>query len=125
MVHAADAAGGSQRLAELTDRYGKAIEADFIRFYGQDIGDYLWGRKKPSQAMRLVDMLPANSATRAQMVTAPRTGGSSSRKAPAWREVYDRQVKDVLMDLWELTAQINSGKKKARRVTYPDPTRKR
>lgn len=111
----------------MTDRYGKAIEADFIRFYGLDIGDFLWGRRRPRQAIRLIDLLPPESATRAQMATdATITRKGGGKKAPLWRQVYDRQAKDVLMDLWELTVDVNSdGKSRRRKAKHPDPTRKR
>lgn len=127
LVHEPD--GGSERLVDLTDRYGEAIEADFLRFYGRDLSDYLTGRRPVRQAIRLILMLPPESATHAQMVVDPRNRVTSSRqkKSEAWREVYTRSVKDVLMDMWEIEAAKAAGGKKgggSKRPRYPDPTRK-
>lgn len=84
------------------------------------------------QAIRLIFMLPPESATSVQMHVDPQNRPTSSRrrKGDAWREVYHRQSKDVVMDLWELQAAkaANSGGRKgARKKTprYPDPTRKK
>ena len=82
----------------------------------------MWGRRRPRQALRLIDHLPGESATVARMLT-DRRNRRSSRRGEPWREVYGRTPRDVLMDLWELTAQVNSDKR--RHITYPDPTRKR
>lgn len=38
-------------------------------------------------------------------------------------DAYHRQSKDVLMDLWEQKAN-QGGKKSAKRIHHPDPTRK-
>lgn len=104
------------------------MEADFFRFYGVDLSDYLTGRRPVRQAIRLTLMLPPESATHAQMVVDPRNRATSSRrrKSDAWREVYTRSVKDVLMDMWEMEAAKAASSKKGggnKRPRYPDPTR--
>lgn len=128
VVHEPD--GGSDRLVDLTDRYGEAIEADFLRFYGRDLSDYLTGRRPVRQAIRLILMLPPESAFRARASVDPRNRPTSSRekKSEAWRQVYYQTSTEVLMDLWEIEAAKAAGGKKGggnKRPRYPSPTRKK
>lgn len=82
--------------------------------------DYLTGKRKPSQALRFIGMLPSSSATVAQITAADRPGG---KKVEPWRAVYAEREVDVLRDLWNLTASVNTpkGKKPPR---YPSPLKR-
>lgn len=70
-------------------------------------------------------MLPPESASKTQRRLDPRNRPTTSRrhKGDAWVDAYHRQSKDVLMDLWEQKAN-QGGKKSAKRIHHPDPTRK-
>ena len=93
-----------------------------MRFYGRELSDYLTGRRKPAQALRLVNMLPADSATVAQMAVSKRQGRKV--KPEPWRVLYGQRPEPVLRDLWDLIAAVNTPKGK-KAPKYPDPLRSR
>ncbi len=93
----------------MIDAHGEAIEADFLRYYQRDLSDYLTGKRKPAQALRLIGMLPPESATMAQMQAMP--GGAGSRPE-RWQEIYALTPTAVLRDLFNLTVSIHTPKGK-------------
>lgn len=128
MVHVGDVAGGSAALADLVDRYGEGLRADFVRYYGRDLIDYLAGRRDPGEALVLVNALPLSSATKAMMRADPAVGGDDDRKPPAWVGFYedDPATANAVRDLFDLTAGVNTPKgKKPPRAHRPKPERLR
>ncbi len=65
-------------------------------------------------------MLPSSSATAAQVTAAHRPGG---KKSEPWRGVYAEREVDILRDLWNLLASVNTPKGK-KSPTYPNPVRR-
>lgn len=59
-----DEGGGSLRLAEVIDRHGGELVADFRRFYGINLGDILSDDSdlSPGYVLQLIEYLPADSA---------------------------------------------------------------
>lgn len=126
MVHVGDVAGGSGALADLVDRYGEGLRADFVRFYGRDLIDYLMGRRSPGEALVLINALPPSSVTKAMMRADPMVGGDPDRKPPAWVGFYedDPATANAIRDLWDLQAAQNTPKgKKPPKVPRPKPDR--
>lgn len=126
MVHVGDEPGGSKALADLVDDYGEGLRADFVRFYGRDLVDYLTGRLNPGEGLALIQGLPQSSATKAMMRADARVGEDSDRKPPAWISFYedDPATANAIRDLYDLIAAQNTPKgKKAPTAPRPKPER--
>lgn len=72
-----DSAGGSSELARLIDRCGECILADFLQYYGLDIGDVLvpGSGLTARRALALIRQLPPESATVASLRGGPEFRG--------------------------------------------------
>ena len=66
-------------------------------------------------------MLPSSSATAAQF-TANRP--SVGKKPEPWRSVYAEREVDILREIWNLLAAVNTPKGK-KSPTYPNPVKRR
>jgi hypothetical protein len=101
--------GGSLALAELIDKHGAALVADFLSEYGVRLVDVVfeWPAR---EVLALVEGLPDN-----KMYAAYVRGGSKWYEFRGWGK--DRHM---AADAWDLHVQINTqqGKKV---VTYPRP----
>lgn len=126
MVHVGDEPGGSKALADLVDDYGEGLRADFVRFYGRDLVDYLTGRLNPGEGLALIQGLPQSSATKAMMRADSRLGEESDRKPPAWIAFYEDDPATVtaIRDLHDQYAAFNTPRgKKPPRTHRPKPER--
>lgn len=116
-------AGGSAALADLIDRYGEGLQFDFYRYGLPPLVEFVNGQRRPSEAIRLIGVLPADSATAAMMRARPPEG--STGKPPAWRAEYGwGVVANLLADLWDAQVATAVGGKKGGRKPPVHPRTK-
>ena len=85
--------------------------------------EYLRGQRDPGEALRLIDVLPEESATAAMMRADPARPVRRAKSAPGqrWREHYGwTRAHDIGASTFDLLAAANAGKKK-KPITYPRP----
>jgi hypothetical protein len=81
--------------------------------------EYLRGDRDPSEALRLVNVLPEESVTAAMIRADP---GSRKRrpKGEPWREQYGwTRTHEILAATFDLHAAVNKGKRKP--LKFPRP----
>ena len=117
-------AGGSSALADIVDDYGEGIEADFQRFYGLDLRVFLVSPGFAPRALRLIKMLPQESATVAMVRAAKKPLTASAVKADPWRALYGwNTLHDLVADLWDLSSAKGTPRGK-RPAVWPRPSSK-
>jgi hypothetical protein len=103
--------GGSLALAELIDKHGTALVADFLSEYGVRLVDVLF-EWPPREVLALVEGLPDTSVYAAYVA-----GGSKWQEFRGWGK-----TRHMLADQWDLTlAHAMAGTKK-KPTQYPRPT---
>ncbi|GAB4588740.1 hypothetical protein [Nocardia sp. IFM 10818] len=107
------AAGGSSGLAELIDKHGAALLADFRRYYGLDLTDVIDGRNgiSPRKAWALIVHLPADSAFAAESRGGPKFRG--------WDE--DRYLRAATVNAIRQLAWITVAAHSKRPPQKPEP----
>lgn len=85
--------------------------------------EYLRGERDPAEALRLIDVLPEDSATAAMMRADPDHRARRSRKpVDRWREQYGwTRAHEIAASTFDLLAAANAGKKK-KPMRYPRPS---
>ena len=113
-----DATGGSRALVKLIDKHGSAVLADLARYYQLDLRD-LWRAGSgltPRYVLWLVEHLPADSATKAEM-----RGGEQMRE---W--TLDVQLLGAITNLLYAANRQRAGKPtRSLPIKPPKPVRKR
>lgn len=124
-VPGGDAAGGSQALAQLIDRYGSALAWDFHRA-GLDFWDWMADllseapERSPGYLLALIEWLPDDGAYAACRAAEPQRGEPVKATGP--HAFYGKGLAwNQRADLWDLQAAIAGGKGKP--PTYPRPER--
>lgn len=110
-------AGGSLSVAELIDKHGDALLADFRRYYGLDLVDVIDGRNglTPRKALALAIHLPSDSA-----FAASARGGTKFRGWTEDRYLAVAQVNAIREQTWVLAA-ANSKRPPKRPEPLPTP----
>jgi hypothetical protein len=110
-VDGGDSAGGSQGLADLVDKYGGSLIADFERYY-RPLPELLVSGRSPRYILGLIRQLPVESATVAEL-----RGGSQFR---GWD--VDRYLLTAIVDAIQantyMLAKANQGKPKMPEPMY-------
>lgn len=84
--------------------------------------EYLRGERDPAEALRLIDVLPEDSATAAMMRADPDRPRTPRRPPDRWREQYGwTRGLDIAASTFDLLAAVNAGKKK-KPMRYPRPS---
>lgn len=96
----ADAAGGSQGLADLLDKYGESLVADFERYY-RPLPQMIEGGSSPRYILSLIRQLPIECATVAEL-----RGGQQFRGWDA-----ERYLLVALVDAVQANTYVASGGK--------------
>lgn len=99
--------GGSFALAELIDKHGSALLSDFQAYYQLELGQVVLDRS-PDYVLALIEGLPDNLAFAAAM-----RGGRQFR---GWG-----QDRNMLADLWDLTAAVGMAGSKKKPPKFPRP----
>jgi hypothetical protein len=110
-VDGVHAGGGSKGLAELIDKYGECILADFQSEYGVNLVEEIRAGMSPAQIISLIRQLPMESRTIAQL-----RGGDDFR---GWG--IDRYMLAQLLDAVQGTtyAVVASNSKKKPKAPKP------
>lgn len=105
-----DPAGGTQGLAELVDKHGESLIADFERYY-RPLPELLSSGRSPRYILGLIRQLPVESATVAEL-----RGGPQFRGWDVDRYLLASLVDAVMANTY---AVIKSGGNKGKK---PEPT---